>query len=329
VKKIAIIGAGLAALGLAYPLLKCPQVKVTLYDPLGPGGGASGISSGMLHPFPGKLAFRSWRAEEGMEATRHLLDEVETLLGRSVAARTGVLRIAIQPSQQHDFRQREGLDAIWWQAEDVIERIPHSIRAPGLWIPSGMTVHSKLYLEGLWRLSLLQGAELRREAIHSLSELDGYDHIVLAAGPGLFRFSECAHLPIEPLKGQLLVCRWSETHKLPFALSSLGHITATEDPTLCQMGSTYERGFSTEIPDEKGTLELIEKGAFFYPPSREFEVLEARSAVRVCRFGGSYRPFAELLTPRLSVFTALGSRGMLYHALLGRELAAKILEVVE
>lgn len=327
-KKIAIVGAGLAALGLTRHLIKDSRVQVTLYDPLGPGGGASGISTGMLHPFPGKNAFLSWRAEEGMAATRALLEEVEALLGLSVAARTGVLRIAVEPSQPQVFRQREGANAVWWEEEQVLERIPNSIRAPGLWIPSGITVYSKLYLEGLWRLCALQGAELKRQPITSLNELDGYDGVVLAAGPGLFQFPECRHLPLEPLKGQLLLCRWSESNKLPFALSSLGHITPTEDPTLCQIGSTYERGFSNAGPDEKGILELREKGAFFYPPSREFEFIEARAGIRSCRFGGSYRPFAEQIAPRLWVFTGLGSRGMLYHALLGRELAAEIHKIV-
>lgn len=49
---IAIIGAGFSGLALAYFLLQS-SAHVTLFDAVGIGGGASGIATGLLHPYPG------------------------------------------------------------------------------------------------------------------------------------------------------------------------------------------------------------------------------------------------------------------------------------
>jgi len=49
-----IIGAGLAGLATAYSLKQAsPDANITLYDQKGIGAGASGIASGLLHPYPG------------------------------------------------------------------------------------------------------------------------------------------------------------------------------------------------------------------------------------------------------------------------------------
>ena len=139
-----------------------------------------------------------------------------------------------------------------------------------------MTVYTPRYLAGLWHLCSSKGALLERRAIQSLSELSSYDQIVLAMGSGLFQFAECSSLPLEPLRGRAAVCRWREPRP-PFALSSLGHLTPTDDPLLCQIGSTYERGAARALTDAQVFLELREKVAAFYPPASAFELVEMRS----------------------------------------------------
>src|SRR5690606_15621983 len=115
----------------------------------------------------------------------------------------------------------------------------------GLWIPSGITLYSRLYLEGLWKASQSLGAVLVQERISSLEDLSAFDAIFLTAGFETLFFA--SHLPLQVTKGQTLICRWPK--RLPFSLVSQGHITPTADPSFCQIGSTYEHGFSSLAPD--------------------------------------------------------------------------------
>ena len=294
-KHIAVVGAGLAGLSVAWHLVE-KGAQVTLFDPLGIGGGASGASTGLMHPFPGKKAALSWRAKEGMAATRRLLDIAEEAAGHPVAARTGIFRPAITEEQRIDFRACNDIDAEWKE---------------GLWIPTGITIYSRPYLQGLWKACKKRGAVFVQEPFRP----GPFDRVVLAVGSDIAQFTP---LPLRYAIGQSLVCKWEKP--LPFSLASHGYIAVTEDPSLCQVGSTYEH---TAAPDPKKALELLDKAAAFYPPAKEFEVVEIRSGMRVSPKDG-HRPIVERLDSNTYVFTGLGSRGMLYHALLGGELADAI-----
>jgi glycine/D-amino acid oxidase-like deaminating enzyme len=248
-----------------------------------------------------------------MEATRALLAVSEKALGRPVASRDGIFRPALSLQQKKDFALRAEKDpeAVWQE---------HPIFGPGIWIPRGMTVYSRLYLEGLWKACQPLGAGFLQESIVSLEDLGAFDRIVLTAGFETLKFAP--HLPLEVTKGQTLLCRWPE--KLPCSVVSQGHITLTEDPSLCQIGSTYEHGFTTLAPDKIAISELLGKAARIYPPASEYEVVEVRAGARIARPKG-YRPILERLNAKTWVFTGLGSRGLLYHAWLGKDLAGELL----
>jgi glycine/D-amino acid oxidase-like deaminating enzyme len=309
--KIAIIGSGLAGLSTCWHAL-CLGWDVTLFDPKGVGGGASGVSTGLLHPFPGKSALRSWNGSLGLKATEKLLQVAEKALGRSVAERTGIFRPAFTEEQKKDYSLRAKVDPeVDWQEGTAL--------GSGIWIPQGITVYSRLYLQGLWKAC--SKATLHLEKITSLKELGDYDQIVIATGPETPQFEECKNIPFKVTKGQSLICRWPQ--RLAFSLDSLGHISPTEDETLCQIGSTYERAFQNSDPDPIKALELKEKIALFYPPAREFEVVDVRAGVRISPFHG-YIPVVKKLNSNTWVFTGLGSRGLLYHALLGEALITAI-----
>jgi glycine/D-amino acid oxidase-like deaminating enzyme len=96
----------------------------------------------------------------------------------------------------------------------------------------------------------------------------------------------------------------------------MGYIALTEDPHICQIGSTYEH---TEEPDPKKVTELVEKVSLFYPEAKNLEVLKVRSGVRIAPRDG-HLPIIAQVSKNTWIFTGLGSRGLLYHALFGREL---------
>ena len=312
-KKIAIAGGGLAGLSACWALLQYPAVSVTLFDPLGIGEGASGVSAGLLHPFPGKWGRKSWCADEGMQASRALIDRVEEELGRPVSDRRGILRLAITGQQVRDFTACVDPQVEWWPKERVRELIPEAAPVGGLWIPQGITVYSRLYLHGLWSLCQKKGARLEQREVSS----EGFDQVIMATGP---LAAPLLSSPVKITRGQTLICRWPQP--LPFSLLSQGHLTPTADPTLCQIGSTYEDPSTPLNPEE--ALALRDKIALFYPPARDFPVVETRVGFRVAREGG-YRPFVLKIDPKTWVFAGLGSRGMLYHAWLGSALAEAVL----
>ena len=150
-------------------------------------------------------------------------------------------------------------------------------------------------------------------------DLESFDAVIIAAGAGTPQFGPW---PLKKTKGQALLCRVREAP--PMALLGEGHISPTEDSSIWQVGSTYERTFTTDGPDEAVALKLIDQVSQFYPPARDFEVLEVRAGIRMSPHHG-YRPLCGQVGPKTWVFTGLGSRGLLYHALLGRELAECIL----
>ena len=80
--KIAIIGAGLSGLSVAWHLSLHRQCAITLFDPQGIAGGASGIAAGLMHPYPGLMGMRSFMASEGIATTKHLLISLILLISR-------------------------------------------------------------------------------------------------------------------------------------------------------------------------------------------------------------------------------------------------------
>ncbi len=312
--RVAVIGAGLAGLSTSFYLSKNPKVEVTLFDPLGIGQGASGVATGLLHPFAGRKALRSWRSDEAMLIVEELLAASEEALGKPVCERTGIFRIAVTQQQQVDFKKRvdQDLDAKW---------LDHPLFGSGLWIPGGITVYTPLYLEGLWKVIQKRGVIFRKEKVVDLDSLQGYDQIVVSAGFETIDFPLLKDLPLKKTKGRTLLCAWDQ--RLPFSLVSQGHITPTADPFIGQIGATYEHFEDPVLSEQEVILELKRKVAQFYPAAMDWPVLDIRFGIRISRPLG-YRPIIERIDRNIWVFTGLGSRGMLYHALLGKELASQL-----
>ena len=255
---------------------------VTVFDE---GSGASHVSSGLLHKSPGKKAIPCDQADEGMAAALELLKIASQDL--PVFEQNGIMRYAINEEQRSLFG------------------------GPTFWNPEGITVYSRRYLQELKKVC--RKATFIDGRIENLDELKDHDAIILTVGSATKQFAD---LPLKTTIGQCLVCRWPE--RLPYSLLAQGHITPTEDSAFCQVGSTYEH---TPEPDPQKALALIDKIAVYYPPAKEFKIEEIRSGVRIAPKIG-YSPLIQKIAPKTWVFTGLGSRGLLYHALYAKSLIA-------
>jgi glycine/D-amino acid oxidase-like deaminating enzyme len=288
--KIAIVGAGFAGLSAAWHLSR--DHKVYIFDAQGIGAGASGASTGLLHPYPGEKGRLSWKADEAMDAARTLLKISEGEMGRPVANYAGILKQGICLNPGPDVEKL---------GEDLY------------FIRSGITVFVRPYLEGLWKACEKKGAKLKIQTIETLQELEEFDAVIICAGAGIRNFPECRHLKINFVKGQALVCKLEEP--MERSVVAKQYVALTERPDICHLGATYERDFTSAEPDLETAVKLLQP---------KTEVVECRSGVRVTN-PAHYFPIVEKIDAKTWAVTALGSRGLLYHGYLGQLLTQVVL----
>ena len=288
-KTVAIIGAGFAGLAAAFYLSK--HCEVSIFDYQGVGKGASGASTGLLHPYPGEQGRRSWKADEGMAATLRLLAIVEEEMGEPIANRNGIIKTGECIGAGNDVKQLEDSSFL---------------------IHSGVTVFASLYLQGLWRVCEKNHVKMYEKEIKDLEELAEFDYVVVAAGFGIRGFPQAAHLKINFVKGQALVCQLKEP--LERSITGKQYTALTENPSICHFGATYERYYTSEHASLEVALHLLK------PP---LPVLSVKSGMRVTN-PAHYFPIMEKWDERTWYITALGSRGLLYHAYLAERLAKEL-----
>lgn len=272
-----------------------------VFDGRGVGGGTSGMAAGLMHPYPGEQGRRSWKADEGIQATRRLLEVAERTLKQPVASFAGVRRL--KPLIR-DF-------------EDV-----EQMGQEGYLIRSGATVYTSLYLQGLWQACQERGAQLTLLDVPSLDALAEYDQIAIAAGDGVVRFKECAPLKIKLIKGQVLTCAWPpDQPPLERSIVSRGYLAISGSPGICYLGATYEREFTSREPCLHTALELLKPKIGDLLPSPV--ILECKAGVRAS--SQNHLPILERLNAKTWVVAGMGSRGLLYHAYFAEMLSKNML----
>src|SRR3990167_6158264 len=204
--KVAVIGAGFAGLAVSLALLH-KGISVTLYDQKVIGGGASGIASGLLHPYIGEGGKRSEKATEALVDARALIEFSQTFSTEKVADFSGLVR-QVPLDLQEIFVSHE-------KRYGDVERLSKDF----FLIRSGIVVHSSLYLQGLYQGCLSKGMEFQVRKISFLEELEGYDLCVFAVGAGVFSFAGLESLQLKPVRGQILLCEWPSS--LPVLTNSL------------------------------------------------------------------------------------------------------------
>jgi glycine/D-amino acid oxidase-like deaminating enzyme len=328
--KVAIVGAGFSGLAVCWHLLqKMPNYKVTIYAPEGIHGGSSGIAAGLLHPYVGAQARLNWQGHEGMEATRHLLRVAETALGKPVAQKRGFLRIALNESQIEDYQRcvavvDNPLEVEWYSAEHCQQFLPGLVWAPGMMTHTGIAVYTVPYLEGLKRACESLGAIFKESAVKSLDSLKEYDVVIVATGASIKEFPEFSHLAVRSVKGQLLELAWpSGLAPLPCPINAQAYIVMSQDQNSCFVGSTYEKGVLSAEPDVEVAKRLIlPKVRALLPALAEAEVIGCRAGMRATT--EDRHPLIGCVDGRWWYITGMGSRGLLYHALMAEQLVEKI-----
>jgi glycine/D-amino acid oxidase-like deaminating enzyme len=331
-KKIAIIGAGFCGLACAYYLLKYNlDLQVVLFDPGEIGENASGISAGLLHTYPGAHAKLVRYGAEGKAATLDLLSVAEKTLGQTIAIKTKLLRLAISEEQTHDFYTCAANydDVSWYEASECQKLVAGLAFRPGILIDSAFQVKTKAYLEGLWKACQAKGAVWEKVKVTTLRKIEQYDFIIIAAGASITSVKEVSHLPVRPVKGQILEMKWPKgLPPLKFPINSKAYILQSEDPAKFIVGATFERKFKDERPDmEYACSYLLPKMTEMIPDLFEAEVLACTSGVRAST--PTHLPLVRRENANTWVITGMGSKGLLYHALYAKGLIEEVIREVQ
>lgn len=322
--RIAIIGAGFSGLALAWHLNKHEDFDISIFDSKGIGGGASGIAAGLLHPYTGLHAKLNWQGLEGYSAALELLDEASTVNGAPVYERSGLLRIALNDQSKQDYAvcALKYKDVDWLSAEACQKIIPGLAYHPGIYIRSALTVNCRLYLNCL--LKACKKTVFHQKTIGNLDQLKGYDKIVVAGGAESLNIPELKHLPLKPVKGQILELAWPD--RLPvlsIPLNAMAYMIMNPCGSTCLVGATFERGVSDPAPDPDFAIaELLPKAIAMIPALHNSSVVSCRSGIRCV--GPEHKPLVQYVRDNIWVLTGMGSKGLLYHALYAKQLAYQL-----
>jgi glycine/D-amino acid oxidase-like deaminating enzyme len=316
-----IIGAGFSGLAAALFLSRAGY-SVTIYDEAGIGGGASGISAGLLHPYAGVQAKLSWLGNEGMQEAKSLIEVAEEALGYPVASKKGVLRPILNEKQAAHFAHsaKTYSDIDWLEAEAVCELAPALKPRPAILIRSGMSIDVKSYLEGLWLACEKMGARFEQKRIENIEQLDG--RVVVTAGHGTA--SLVSETGIHPVKGQLLKLAWPE-HLPPLELpvAARAYLMMDKEQQTCWAGATFEHHFTDSSPDrDEAAAQLLPLIRDLIPDLADAEILDVQAGIRAS--SPNRKPILKQAGDRMWILTGMGSKGLLYHALFARKLQSHL-----
>lgn len=312
--RIAIVGAGLSGLSIAtYLLRKNSAIDITIFDQDGIGKGASSLAS-LIHPYPGKHGKRSLYASAALLIARELFKFAEKFATKPFAS-SGILRSAYTVEEEQNFISMGKL------YRDVY--LYHS-QIPFFHISSGFTINTSQYLQSLWRFCKKQNATFRCQTIISIEELNNFDHTVLAMGSGIRKFDFVDNYSFDFVKGQILYSNIKRICHIPMSCIAKGYIAQIPNSNI-HLGSTYEHNF-TQMDFSLGEAQqrIIGKLSTCFPWIKEISISGGKAAIRVCN-KKHYFPVFDKISPGLWVMTGMGSRGLLYHAIMGLRGAEQIL----
>ncbi|CAH2078698.1 unnamed protein product [Thlaspi arvense] len=281
--RYAVLGAGFAGISVAWHLLndspKDLRLSVDVYDEIGIGGGASGVSGGLLHPYSpkGKLLWHGaecWReclellnvAESSSSSSSSYTSATEKgdtneSFGNFMVRRRGILRPATN-AKTLDLMSDNARNCL---ASCVVETIDNDVAqdlVPNLclplnrafYYPGAMNVNPQRYLQSLFlacqnsaKASLgRQNITLVKKSINDVLELEGeYDAVVICLGskvdflPGL-----TGKLPLRTCRGVITHLQLHESASGSYPEGGPSILSdawlAVQGPRDLHMGSTWE-----------------------------------------------------------------------------------------
>ena len=327
---IIIVGAGLSGAFSALWLSK--NQKVLLVEALHRPSGASQVAAGIVNPFTGLRGRLMWRGLEALEGIDALVTEAGA---ERLYNRCGVLRPSASAEQSKSFRNVARTYpgyAAWIGADEARHQFAGVITDRGaLLLHGGGIIDTPQLIEAVLSSAARRGAIIKtgaevvswgsanNSAFVVMRDKMRYEasRVLLCLGSGYIKFSALRVLNLHRTKGQIVRVRRPVDFKLPMPVSGRGYVVPDSHALL--VGTTYERGFATEEATEEATRTILRNAAAMVPDLKNQPVLATTAGVRV-GVPGTRLPIVGPITERIWVFTGLGSKGILFSALVSRML---------
>ncbi|KAG8471918.1 hypothetical protein CXB51_036218 [Gossypium anomalum] len=313
--RYAVLGAGFAGLSVAWHLLKeSPKdlnLHIDLYDEMGIGGGASGVSGGLLHPYSPKVKLL-WRGVECWKECMKLLSIAE----QAVSSEEDLVSLSGEFDQDFggilDRRRFNAKNCLANCKIEIIDKnaaeklVPH-IHMPfnlAFYMPEAINVNSKYYLNALFlacqnivkELSASGFGKknlcLQKKSVNELCELEGeYDAVIICLGAKADLLPELAgKLPLRTCRGVILHLQLPDNigedypDHGPSILSDAW--LAIKGNRSLYLGSTWEwksRNSSSNVSADEASdalQELLPKASAIYPGITSWSFAGARAGLR-------------------------------------------------
>ena len=323
-KKYAVIGAGFSGLAICWYLLNSSSpLEVTLFCK---GNEASRVSAGILHKYMGLYAKLNPVAIEAEKESRELISKAQQFTDHPIILSCGIVRHAISDKQKIAYaKSAESYPDVTWfdncQSYDI-----NMAPGPGIFIESGLTLDTNLYLDALKQGCIGKGLTVKIQKISHIDELEDYDHVIGAMGSYTSTLKPFENLSLHPLKGQLLEINWpKDLPPLPYTIISQIYLAMSQDSDKAIIGATYEHHFKDASPDSDYAVQnLMPKALEIYPKLAGCMISEVRAGIRATT--PTRMPTVKVLSNRYSVIAGMGSSGLLYHAHFAKQLVDEILK---
>lgn len=345
---VAIIGAGLAGLGLAKALLKAglSGEQVQVFEAQAVGAGASGLPAALMHLTPGRSLFPKPGYARCFEFSQAWLQALQCDCTESLAEPLLLLRPALDAESARRFersyaRLEPGLPAQIFSLNPVQRRsyqahfvLPENTYA----VQPAWRVSMPALLRGLSQSLLQAGAKVQYERVQALLPLSShsqgwqvqtssatqtFDWVVLALAADLpLWFPE---LPLQRMRGEVAVFQHPLFEGLNTALSCGGYVLPLGGQRVLA-GPTF---YPAEQPRQTSAWseQQIRQGlATVVPAMAEAELMQLWSGVRTL-VQYQREPLVGVVpgSPRLCVFSAFATKGLLQIPLLAQALAEQII----
>ncbi|KAL2327353.1 hypothetical protein Fmac_020780 [Flemingia macrophylla] len=279
--RCAVLGAGFAGLSVVWHLFKqCPKelnLSIDIYDEVGIGGGASGISGGLLHPYSPKVKLlwegaQCWKesmkllriAEEASVSKDCRTGESVEDMRAFVAHKRGILRPATDMKNVIKLNDNVKTCLPSCRVETLNNEKAQSL-LPGVclpfntafYMPEALNIDSQHYLQALYRgcenlvkesSTLGSGQKqlsLHKRSVHKLSDFEGeYDAVLICLGAKVNMLPEISgRLPLRTCRGVIVNLELPDDmigypENGPSILSDAW--IAVQGPRSVNVGSTWE-----------------------------------------------------------------------------------------
>ncbi len=304
--QIAIIGGGTIGLSIGWQLARNGKA-VTIFDRDQAGQATSHLAAGMLAPVA-EAGFEEVELMQlGQESLQWYPEFIEELKKDTDLApdieRCGTLLAALgrddnqQMRRLHQFRKELNLEVEWLTGTEAREKEPLlSPRIPAaMWFPGDAQIDNHRLLEALIAAFKTNGGQLLEQRnVNSIAKANAnsfqinttegahhFSQVVLASGSWIPKIDVEAsiHIPIRPVKGQILVLNQITEFKLSSMVRFLRGYLVPKDSVICVGATTEEKGFNTQ-PTAGGIKNILEEAWETIPAIFDLPIEKVEAGLR-------------------------------------------------